>query len=129
MAKPRIQIQLEVDTAGHADQIAAAIEGRLAGKPLAQRHALTRTEDFEGHPLLVVDLEFEEPRDRDALRGWLQSHVTAGPASRWTRSVSMSWHLCGHDEETPGPCSSGSFETWSHRPEPERPQGEKEALR
>lgn len=110
--KPRLQITATIDTAAHADQMVNALRNRLAGKNIFEEHALTRTTDIEGRPVLIFDIRFGAAIDRDDVWTFIRNQAQ-GPARDWILNISVARHECTHDDAAGTPCRVTELWSWS----------------
>lgn len=115
MSKPRISIELEVDTLAHAENIRTAIENRIAGKDIFELHGLAAYLDSEnGKNVVICGIRFNQRIDRDDALAWIKDQVRNHPQIKnWVLAARVESHLCSHDDAEVKDCRTTEFVEWA----------------
>lgn len=114
MSKPRISIELEVDTIAHANTIRDAIVSRLVGKDIFEQHSLMSFFDSEtSKNMVIAEVRFNGAVDRDDVLNWVKNQVQTHPQVKvWVTRASVVSHLCSHDDEEVNNCRTTEYVEW-----------------
>lgn len=108
MAKPRLHVELRVDTEQHAQAILTGIEQQLAGRAVFAEDAHAEGLRAEGAGRrLTHQTRFDSAADRDAVAQAVLTRLERNPewASWLLPGSRVTRHLCSHDDLRPTPCA------------------------
>lgn len=110
MSKPRVQIELIVDTAAHANTISTNFDTQLVGKDIFSTEHKASGRDEDGRPFFSADIRFNSEADRDAIRDWVVDAMRDNIVTRdWVTRAHVTIHLCTHDDVTVQDCTTTSY--------------------
>ena len=113
MSKPRLKLSAVIDTEAHADTIIGQIRTRLVGKDIFEEHNLRRSLNEFGQSELNFDFRFNSRIDRDAVKDWIKDQVQTHPqVKNWVQSVTVTEHLCTHDDASVKDCMTTEYIRW-----------------
>ena len=114
MSKPRIKIEVVVDTIAHARTIRDAITTRLSGKDIFENHGVSAFVDEQGNVHATADVRFNGDVDRDDIVTWVKNQVQNAPQVKdWILSAKVQTHLCSHDDAEVVNCKTTDFVEWN----------------
>ena len=109
MSKPRIELNLLVDTQGHANTIINNLRTQLQGKEIFETHVFDSIASTDG-VWIRGSWRFNKQLDRDNVKEWIRDKIQDNPQVKdWILKAELSWHICTHDDAEVRNCNEMQF--------------------
>ena len=112
MSKPRLIINLDIDTLAHANTMKNNLQVQLVGKDIFETHNFSSGSDgLNNRIFLNADWRFKNLADRNSIWKFITGASTSGTTKNWINTGSlMSRHLCSHDDPEVKDCRTTNYE-------------------